>query len=273
MYTMPMSTIEPSANTPRSSCAPDMTKNAAKSGLVHRSALAIISSDSGQGLQKIVPRIMHVRSDEKPTVTGPTWNSHMASAETMNTSAIVMFKRFVLELKSFSSCVRTQPPSAPSTSEQTISTSGSTMIEIMSNELVFSAFATPNDTAKTTRPTASSSATIGSSRSTSGPFALYCRTTISVAAGAVAVAIAPRVMACATESFPFVSRQTAIKAISTRKVAVSACRIPTTSACLPVFLSSETRNSLPMENAMKPSATSEIKDRLSTSAMVGKPSP
>ena len=80
-------------------------------------------------------------------------------------------------------------------------------------------------------------------------------------------------MACATESFPFVSRQTAIKAISTRKVAVSACRTPTTSACLPVFLSSETRNSLPMENAMKPSATSEIKDRLSTSAMVGKPSP
>ena len=46
-----------------------------------------------------------------------------------------------------------------------------------------------------------------------------------------------------------------------------------TNACLPVCLSSDTRNSLPMENAMKPSATSEIRDRLSTASCVGKPSP
>ena len=146
-------------------------------------------------------------------------------------------------------------------------------MEITSNEPVLSAFAMPNDTANTTRPTASSSATIGSSRSTSGPLALYCRTTISVAAGAVAVAMAPRVMACAMESLPPVASEMATSAISTTNVAVSACSTPMTNACLPVCLSSDTRNSLPMENAMKPSATSEISDRLSTDSCVGKPRP
>ena len=96
---------------------------------------------------------------------------------------------------------------------------------------------------------------------------------MSVAAGAVAVAIAPRVIACAMDSLPFVSSAMAIRAISTKKVAASACRTPTTNACLPVCLSSDTRNSLPIENAMKPSATSEIRERLSTSSCVGKPSP
>ena len=233
----------------------------------------MISPDSGQRLQNSVPSIMHVRSDEKPIVTGPILNSAMASAEVRKTNAMVMFRRFVLELNSFSSCVSTQPPSAPSASEQTISMSGSTTMEITSNEPVLSAFAIPNDTANTTRPTASSSATIGSSRSTSGPLALYCRTTISVAAGAVAVPMAPRVMAWAIVSLPFVTSAIATRAISIRKVAASACSTPMTNACLPVCLSSDTRNSLPMENAMKPSATSEIRDRLSTASCVGKPSP
>lgn len=114
---------------------------------------------------------------------------------------------------------------------------------------------------------------MGSSRSTSGPFALYCRTTMSVAAGAVAVAMAPSVMACAMDSLPFVSSAITISAISTRNVAASACKTPMTNACLPVCFSSDTRNSLPMENAMKPSATSEISDRLSTDSCVGKPRP
>ena len=96
---------------------------------------------------------------------------------------------------------------------------------------------------------------------------------MSVAAGAVAVAMAPRVMACAIDSLPFVSSAIATRATSTRNVAASACRTPITNACFPVCFSSDTRNSLPMENAIKPSATSEMRDRLSTSAWVGKPSP
>jgi len=53
--------------------------------------------------------------------------------------------------------------------------------------------AMPKDMANTIRPTASSNATTGSRRSVRGPWALYWRTTMSVAAGAVAVA--PRTVA------------------------------------------------------------------------------
>ena len=52
-----------------------------------------------------------------------------------------------------------------------------------------------SDTAKINNPAASSRATIGSRRSVTGPFALNCRTTINVAAGAVADAIAPKTIA------------------------------------------------------------------------------
>ena len=52
-----------------------------------------------------------------------------------------------------------------------------------------------NKTAKSTKAEASSKATVGRSVSTTGPWALYCFTTIKVAAGAVAAAIAPKVRA------------------------------------------------------------------------------
>ena len=50
--------------------------------------------------------------------------------------------------------------------------------------------AIPKEIAKMTNPTASSRATTGSNMSVTAPFALYCFTTIKVAAGAVAVAAA-----------------------------------------------------------------------------------
>ena len=222
MYTSPMQTIIRSENTPRSNSAPLMTKNTANSGDVHLSALPIRSDDSGQILQNTVPSIMQTSSDEKPIVTGPTGNSSLASATVRNTNAMVIFRRLVLELKSFSSCVSSHPITAPSASDSTISSSGLTRIAIRSTDPKQMALAIPNETANTTRPTASSSATIGSRRSTTGPFALYWRTTISVAAGAVAVAIAPSVIACATLMRPFVSTQASSSAKSTSSVAASA---------------------------------------------------
>ena len=54
-----------------------------------------------------------------------------------------------------------------------------------------SAFAMPKEAEKSTRPTASSMATTISSRRVRGPLALYCLTTIRVAAGAVAEAMEP----------------------------------------------------------------------------------
>ena len=135
------------------------------------------------------------------------------------------------------------------------------------------ASAMPKDTAKRMRPTASSRATMGSSRSVSLPLALYWRTTISVAAGAVAAAIAPRVMAAGTESTSGRIRWKSSRAASTSSVAATACRMPMTSACLPVSRSWERRNSLPMEKAMKPKATLEISLSPSSSSKLPKPSP
>ena len=74
------------------------------------------------------------------------------------------------------------------------------------------------------------------------------------AAGAVAAAMAPRVMAEAMESLSGNSRWTPIKTRSTKTVVMTACRIPMVMALLPKVLSWLSRNSLPMAKAMKPRA-------------------
>ena len=83
-------------------------------------------------LQKTVPIIIQTRSDEKLICTEPIWNSIIERAAVRNTNAIVRFKRFVFELKSFSRCVRIQPIIAPRPSEQAISTIGLIMIDTIS---------------------------------------------------------------------------------------------------------------------------------------------
>ena len=199
---------------------------------------------------------MHTSSDEKPTFTGPTLNSAIDSATVSSTKPMVSDSRLELELNSFSIWVRITPISAPSASDITISTTGSTRMDTRSNAPLFMALATPNDTANTTRPTASSSATTGSRMSVSLPLALYWRTTIRVAAGAVAVAIAPSVIAAGMDRrSPPRMKCRPISATSTNSAATRPCTMPTMVACLPVFFSDDSRNSLPMANAMKPSAT------------------
>ena len=146
-------------------------------------------------------------------------------------------------------------------------------MEASSTAPLFSVLAIPKETANTTRPTASSSATTGSRRFVRGPFALYCRTTISVAAGAVAAAMAPSVMACAADSLSGRAKCRRSRAKSTNRVAVSACTTPTTKACLPVCFRLSSRNSLPIAKAMKPSAISDTRDSDSTASMEVKPSP
>ena len=47
----------------------------------------------------------------------------------------------------------------------------------------------------------------------------------------------------------------ATRAISTSTVVITACRMPTVLACLPMLSNTLSRNSLPMTKAMKPSAT------------------
>ena len=135
------------------------------------------------------------------------------------------------------------------------------------------ALAMPKEAEKSTRPTASSMATTISSRRVRGPSALYCLTTIRVAAGAVAAAIAPSVMAEAMEMMSGRMKCRMTSAASTRAVVMTACKMPTVMACLPMLSRAERRNSLPMTKAMKPSATWVMRDRLSTCLRVPKPMP
>ena len=120
------------------------------------------------------------------------------------------------------------------------------------------AFATPNDIENNTKPTASSKATTGNNTFVTGPFALYCLTTIKVAAGAVAEAIAPIIIAAGSGNFSGINRYTPTKTISTIIVVNTAWKIPIIVACFPMVLSCESLNSLPIEKAMKPNATSDI---------------
>ena len=92
----------------------------------------------------------------------------------------------------------------------------------------------PKETENTARPTASSSATTGSRISVSLPLALYCRTTISVAAGAVAVAMAPSVMAAGMLRVSGMRKCSPMSAASTSSAAVMPCTMPTTTACFPM---------------------------------------
>ena len=152
-------------------------------------------------------------------------------------------------------------------------------IGLMSTEMMLIAtplerlLAMPKETAKTIRPTASSRATIGRRISTRGPFALYWFTTIKVAAGAVAVATAPRVRATGTVILSGISKCRIRIETSTRTVADRAWITAITVAFLPIALSWERRNSLPMSKAMKPSATSEMIFRPSTFLREVKPKP
>ena len=124
-------------------------------------------------LQNTVPSIMHTSSGEKPMTTSPTRHSSAASATVRNTNAMVMDIRLRLEWNMASSRVRAAPASIPSSRESTISMSGLTSTETMLSAPLIIALAMPKLTANTTRPTASSSTTMGSSRLVSGPLALY----------------------------------------------------------------------------------------------------
>ena len=98
--------------------------------------------------------------------------------------------------------------------------------------------------------TPSSSATTGISVLTSGPSALYCLMTISVAAGAVAHAIEPIASANGNDS-PSKSITTV-----TRNKATNASSIVIINIALPTLFKSSNFSSAPMEKAMKAKATS-----------------
>ena len=273
IYTTPTISVTGCASTLRSSSAPESTKNSTFSGIVQFSTRSMSSSDVGQMLQKMVPVIMHTSSREKPQCTGPTLKVIIDRPTVSITNAMEIVIRLLREWKKRSTQLSSQPIAAPSTRDSTISTIGSTTTAMMLTAPLASALAMPKDTENSKRPTASSMATTSISRRVIGPSALYWRTTIIVAAGAVAEAIAPSVIAQGMEIISGKSMCSAIRAISTTMVAMTAWTMPMTMAFLPISLSCFKRNSLPMENAMKPSAVWLMIFIVSTWPRELKPSP
>ena len=163
------------------------------------SALSIRSCASGQILQNTVPSIIQTKSVENEIFTPPISKEIIDKATVSTTNPIVKESRFELEKNVRSSKVSIHPRKAPRSKEATISIIGSTSTPIRFVLPVTMEVAIPKETANTASPTASSRATIGSKMSVNLPFALYWRTTINVAAGAVAVAIAPRTIAASTD--------------------------------------------------------------------------
>ena len=88
----------------------------------------------GQRLQNTVPSIMQVRSEEKPIFSSPKVNSNILSAVVSVTAAMSRMTRLRLEWKYFSTRSRPQPSRPPSTTEQTISIRGFTMMEMKLSE-------------------------------------------------------------------------------------------------------------------------------------------
>ena len=86
--------------------------------------------------------------------------------------------------------------------------------------------------------------------------ALYWRTTIKVAAGAVAAAVAPKVSTAEMVMAWGIKKCTTSNARSTTMVVTTAWAMPTMKAWRPVSFSCSRRNSLPMEKAMNPRARS-----------------
>ena len=147
----------------------------------------------------------------------------------------------------------------PNPKERTTSNNGSSITDNTFTAPEPSDFAIPNEIANTTKPTASSSATTGNKISVTGPFALYCLTTIKVAAGAVAVATAPSTIAAGKDNLSGIIKWRPISTTSTNKQVNNAWKTPIIVACFPIFLSWDKRNSFPIANAIKPRAKSEIR--------------
>ena len=179
-----------------------------------------------------------------------------ATANIVNVTVTAI--RFEREWNAFSHKLNKNPKVAPNTKDKTISNNGSKTIDKIFVEPKLIDLAIPKEIAKIINPTASSNATTGNKISVTGPFALYCFTTIKVAAGAVAVAIAANTIAADNDNLSGIIKCRQINAISTMIVVNTAWNTPIVNACFPTFLSCDILNSLPIEKAMKPNANSLI---------------
>ena len=141
---------------------------------------------------------MQARSEEKvkssPNSFHPRLLANIVRPTTVRMEAMIKIILFALDLNNLQANETIKPSAAPKTSEAIISISGTTITLINEIDVALASdLEIENKTEKAIKATASSKATTGIRVSTSGPLALYCLITISVAAGAVAQATAPKV--------------------------------------------------------------------------------
>ncbi len=140
-------------------------------------------------MAKTAPIIIHVKREDKDSPIG-----HFISDKPTPTKTATIIRHSLLarDLKNLMQRASSAPSAPPVARERTISSRGVTTVLIkVSCSPAAKTFASATQMEKTIRPIASSSATTGKSVSVTMPRALYCFTTMRVAAGAVAVAIAP----------------------------------------------------------------------------------
>ena len=111
-----------------------------------------------------------------------------------------------------------------------------------------------NKTAKRIKAEASSKATVGRRVSTTGPWALYCLTTIKVAAGAVAAAMAAKERIKGQLMASGLKIWAMPKPISTTTEAIKDSKIVIQMTFLPTRFKALALKEEPMEKAMKPRA-------------------
>ena len=180
----------------------------------------------------------------------PSTSAIPIPANTKPTASESLFPSF---LKKRTKYVKSIPKTAPIPSAPIISTIGEKIIlttDTFAVELSIPATATAIP--KSISAAASSRATTDKSVSVTGPFALYWRITIMVAAGAVAAAIELKTIE--NDSSLPIATSTAHTATTAPRASSAAMTI----GAAPTFLKYDILNSLPIENAIKPSATSLI---------------
>ena len=204
-------------------------------------------------LAKTAPVIMQVKREDKDSPIGQFISDSPTPART---ATIIRHSLFARDLKNLMQSASSAPKAAPTTRDKAISRRGVTTVLIKVNcSPTAKTFANATHIENTISPIASSNATTGRSVSVTMPRALYCFTTMSVAAGAVAVAIAPSRRIMGVSIWSGKANFSANSPSMTNATANNAWQKVIVTMLFPSFFKCSSLNSPPMENAIKPSAT------------------
>ncbi|HCX62702.1 MAG TPA: hypothetical protein DHU59_09725 [Clostridiales bacterium] len=242
-------------NTVKFNSAPDITKNKRNNGFVILSTFLNVSSLYFDMLVNTAPIAMHTNNEDSPAIFDIPIHKKIIANAMVNLLPFPVYHAII----NFNII----PIIAPNNIDPTISIIGSIkVVNIETSPALPIDLANATDKPKHIKAIASSIATTGNKVFVTGPFALYCLTTINVAAGAVAAAIAPNTNEKDT-SFPV-----NIKTKSTTNTAHTASAKAITMGAFPTIFKYDSLNSAPMEKAIIPNAISGMMANFSIASNV-----